>query len=209
MPSALINMIDKELWNTLDVMDPNDVSRRSLAEYNPKTHHYSLKAFNYDCIVFPDKRTLQHENVSPPRASVFYLELSIINYLIGASDVPLIGQWVSEKQFPSGPIFFRGHHEMPTRKMTLVFGGNRDDFTSISLSLGAKKVEEADIAFEFLVFPRLPVRVLLWLADDEFPARLSFLFDKTANLHFKLDGLWAVGKLIESILMAIVSQMNK
>jgi hypothetical protein len=202
-------MIDKELWNTLDAMDPNDVSRRSLAEYNPKTHHYSLKVFNYACIVFPEKRTLQYGNVSPPPASEFYLELSVINYLIGASDVLLIGQWVSEKQFPSGPIFFRGNHEMPTRKMALVFGDNRDDFTSISLSLGAKKVEGADIAFEFPLFPRLPVRLLLWLADDEFPARLSFLFDKTANLHFKLDGLWAVGKLTESILIAIVSQMTK
>jgi hypothetical protein len=199
-------MIDKELWNTLDSMDPYDVSMRSQAKYNPKTYHYSLKIFNYDCIVFPEERTLQYGNVSPPRTSEFYLELSVINYLIGTSDIPLIGQWVSEKQFPSGPIFFRGHHEMPTRKMTVVFGDKQDDFASISLSLGAKKVEGADIAFEFRVFPRLPVRLLLWISDDEFPARLSFLFDRTANLHFKLDGLWAVGKLIESILMGKVSQ---
>jgi hypothetical protein len=199
-------MIDKELWNTLDTMDPHDVSRRSLAEYNPKTHHYSLKIFNYDCKVFPEKRTIRHGDVSPLAASEFYLELSVINYLIGASDVPLICQWVSEKQFPSGPIFFRGNHEMPAKKMTHVFGDNREDFASTSLSLGGKKVEGADIAFEFRIFPRLPVRLLLWLADDEFPARLSFLFDKTANLHFKLDGLWAVGKLIESIFVAKFAQ---
>ena len=195
-------MIDKELWNTLETMDPNEVSRRSLADYNPIAHNYSLEIFNYDCIVFPEKRTHQYGNVSPPRASEFYLELSVINYLIGANDIPLIGQWVSEKQFPSGPIFFRGNHEMPSRKITSVFGSNRDDFASISLSLGAEKVEGGDIAFEFRVFPRLPVRLLLWLEDDEFPARLSYLFDKTAHLHFKLDGLWAVGKLIESIFLS-------
>jgi hypothetical protein len=195
-------MIDKELWNTLDTMDPDDVSRRSLSEYNPKNHNYSLKIFNYESIVFPEERTLHYGNICPPSASEFYLELSVINYLIGANDIPLIGQWVSEKQFPSGPIFFRGHHEMPARKIASEFGGNRDDFTSMSLSLGAEKVEGGDIAFEFRVFPRLPVRLLLWLEDDEFPARLSFLFDKTAHYHFKLDGLWAVGKLIESVFLS-------
>jgi hypothetical protein len=199
-------MIDKELWNTLYTMNPDEVSRRSLADYNPKTHSYNLDVFNYACVVHPENRTLQYGKPNPPSSSGFHLALSIVNYLIGAKDVPQIGQWVSEKEFPSGPIFFRGNHEMPSRKIVSVFGDNRDDFSSTSLSLGAKKVEGADIAFEFNVFPRLPVRLLLWLADDEFSARLGFLFDKTANLHFKLDGLWAVGKLIESVLTALAPQ---
>jgi len=195
-------MINKELWNTLGTMNPNEVSRRSLAEYNPKNNNYSLKIFNYECNVFPEERTLQYGNISPPSASEFYLQLSVINYLIGASDIPVMGQWVTEKQFPSGAIFFRGNHEIPSRRIASLFGTNQDNFASMSLSLGAEKVEGGDIAFEFRVFPRLPVRLLLWLEDDEFPARLSFLFDKTANLHFKLDGLWAVGKLIESIFLS-------
>ena len=115
-------MINKELWNTLGTMNPNVVSRMSLAEYNPKNHNYSLKIFNYECNVFPEERTLQYGNVSPPSASEFYLELSVINYLIGASDIPIMGQWVTEKQFPSGAIFFAGTTRFPPGESHLFLG---------------------------------------------------------------------------------------
>jgi hypothetical protein len=67
-------------------------------------------------------------------------------------------------------------------------------------------VDGGDCAFEFFFFPRLPVRLILWLADEEFPARTVFLFDRSADKHFKLDGLWAVGKALANQLLQNVLQ---
>jgi len=194
-------VIPEELWNSLNSLDPLEVSRRSLACYEKKIRGYILKTLNDDYLIFPEKKIIETAD-SPSLPSLdFYLQLSCINYLIGAKDIPLSGQWVSEKQFPTGPIFFRGPHEMPTRKLEHVFSQDPAGFTTASSACGGKKVEGGDIAYEFLVFPKIPVRIMLWLADEEFPARISFLFDRTANIHLQLDALYAVGKVLESALL--------
>ncbi len=194
-------VIHEELWNSLHSLDPLEVSRRSLASYDEKIRAYGLKILDSEYLIFPEKRIIKTVNSSSPEPLPFYLQLSCINYLVGAKDIPLSGQWVSEKQFPTGPIFFRGPHEMPTRKLEKVFSQDPDGFATASSACGAKKVEGGDIAYEFLVFPKIPARIILWLADEEFPARVSFLFDRTANVHLQLDALYAVGKVLESALL--------
>jgi hypothetical protein len=43
--------------------------------------------------------------------------------------------------------------------------------------------------------PKVPTTVLLWTADDEFPARADLLFDATCSQHLPLDILWSVAML--------------
>ena len=132
----------------------------------------------------------------------FHLQLSSVNYLIRAQDVPLAGELVTEKQFPTGPLFFRGPHEMPTTKLEERFGSDRDAFRDAGQKLGGQSVPHGDMAVELPVFPRLPVTVVLWLGDDEFPARVSYLFDRSANQHLLLDGLWSVAHVVQGEFLA-------
>jgi hypothetical protein len=194
-------MISEDLWKTLSGLDINDVKRRSLSDYNPETQSYRLRILNRDYAISPAKRSVELAESLPDQSPDFYLQLSAVNYLIGAKDLPQIGKWTAETQFPSGPLFFRGPHKMPTHKLEKAFGRNQDGFASLSLSLGGKKVDGGDCALEFFFFPRLPVRLILWLADEEFPARVIYLFDSSADQHFKLDGLWPVGKALANQLL--------
>jgi hypothetical protein len=203
-------MINEDLWNTLRELDSSDVERRSLSEYDPETQSYRLRILNRDYDISPAKRRIKPAESFLDQLPEFYLQLAAINYLIGAKDLPLTGKWTAETEFPSGPLFFRGLHKMPTHKLEEVFGRDRDAFTSTSLSLGGNAVDGGDCAFEFLFFPRLPVRLILWLADEEFPARMIFLFDRSADEHFKLDGLWAVGKaLADRLLQNVLENTEK
>jgi len=198
--------IHDKLWEQLNSLDPAQASRRSLSDYDEKIRAYCLKILSQNYLIFPENRQVSLADHSSPKSLEFYLELSAVNYLIGAKDIPLAGQWVSEKQFPSGPIFFRGPHAMPSTKLEQAFGSASDAFSSASHACGGKKVEGGDTAFQFLVFPRIPVRLILWLADEEFPARVSYLFDRTANIHLELDAIYAVGKVIESALLEAKAQ---
>jgi len=193
--------IHEKLWEQLSSLDPAEVSRRSLATYDEKIQGYGLKVLHRDYLIFPQKKHMQLAGISSSLSLDFYLQLSSINYLIGAKDIPLAGQWMSEKQFPTGSIFFRGPHEMPTRKLEQSFGQDPDAFSTASLASGGKKGEGGNLAYEFLVFPKIPVKIILWLADEEFPARVAYLFDRTANIHLQLDAIYAVGKVMESALL--------
>lgn len=194
-------MISEVLWNTLAELEIGDVEQRSLTEYDRATRCYRLKILNRFYDISPENRSMRSANSSTEQSPGFYLQLATVNYLIGAKDLPLTGKWTAETQFPSGPLFFRGPHKMPSHELEKAFGHSKDSFAFLSLSYGGKTVDGGDCAFEFLFFPRLPVRLLLWLADEEFPARMVFLFDRSADQHLQLDGLWALGKALANVLL--------
>jgi hypothetical protein len=194
-------MISENLWNTLQGLDVIDTERRSLSEYIPETQSYRLQILNKHYDISPANRSVKLAESFPEHSPDFYLQLASVNYLIGAKDLPLTGKWTAETQFPSGPLFFRGPHKMPTHKLEKAFGRDQDGFVSRALSHGGKIVDGGDCASEFVFFPRLPVRLILWLADEEFPARVIYLFDSSADQHFKLDGLWAAGKALANRLL--------
>lgn len=198
---SLKKMIHEELWASLRKRDPLEVCRCSMAHFDTKSKNYSLKILDREYLIFPNEQIMRTEEESSLHPPGFYLQLSAVNYLIGAKDVPLKGVWVNAKQFPSGSLFLGGPHMMPSRDLAKSFGQDEERFVLASRACGGFRVEGGDTAFEFSVFPRLPVRLILWLADEEFPARAMFLFDQTANIHLKLDALWAVGKLIEKTLI--------
>jgi hypothetical protein len=194
-------MISENLWNTLRDLDVSDTERRSLSEYNPETKSFRLRILNRDYDISTADRSVKLVESFPDHSPDFYLQLAAVNYLIGAKDLPLIGKWTSETQFPSGPLFFRGPHMMPTHNLEKAYGRDQDGFVSRALSHGGKIVDGGDCACEFVFFPRLPMRLILWLADEEFAARVIYLFDRSADQHFKLDGLWAAGKALASLLL--------
>lgn len=195
-------MIRQELWARLVSMNPEDVVRRSLARYEKTSGGYRLPILGRDYIIIPKDQTIRQVGALPSSSPEFYLQVSTVNYLIGAQDIPLAHEWVNEKQFPQGPLFFRGPHQMPVKNMEKSFGQDLDGFSKSCLACGGREVEGGDLAYELPMFPRIPVRAILWQADDEFPARVSFLFDQTANRHLRLDALWAVAKSIEKALLS-------
>ncbi len=194
-------MISEDLWKILSGMDVTDIERRSLSDYNPETKSYRLRILNRDYDISPANKSVRLAESFPEQLPSFYLQLAAVNYLVGAKDLPLVGKWMAETQFPSGPLFFRGPHKMPSDELQKAFGHSKDSFASLSLSYGSKIVDGGDCAFEFIFFPRLPVRLLLWMADEEFPARMVFLFDRSADKHLQLDGLWALGKALANVLL--------
>jgi len=194
-------MVHQELWNALRTMNPAEVCRCSLACFDRGKGSYLLKILNRDYQILPESSVIQGVDSSAPHSPGFYLQVAVLNYLIYAKDIPLSGNWVNEKQFPTGAIFFRGPHEMPAKKLEQIFSQNSEGFCFASHSCGGTKVDGGDVAFEFPVFPRIPVRLILWMADEEFSARVSYLFDRTANIHLQLDALYAVGKVVEAALL--------
>ena len=46
------------------------------------------------------------------------------------------------------------------------------------------------------VLPRVPVVMVLWERDEEYPARLSVLFDASIAQHLPLDAIYALVTVI-------------
>jgi hypothetical protein len=47
----------------------------------------------------------------------------------------------------------------------------------------------------------VPVTLILWLEDEEFPARSHLLFDETCEQHLPPDIVWSVAMLCALVML--------
>ena len=193
------------LWDTLLAQEPIDVARRALVRLT-KDGLYEVDVLDETYGIHPYARNISRTQGAASDEPNLGICLSSVVYLASAKDVPVTGEWVSPRELPGGGQFFTGPHDLPVGGLVERFGTDREAFNTAAQRLGGRPEQYADAAYSFRVFPRLPVAVLLWIEDDEFPARVSLLVDRTAHCHFPLDALLAALGLLQNALLAAASE---
>ena len=172
-------------WDDLRQQDPHEVCRRALVSCSEESS-FSLYFLNREYCIYPtEERVVLVAGGQETEAAD--LSLLFLMYLLRAQDMPLSGTWTTEKGLPGGALFFQGPHTMPAGRLIHAFGEDVDRFVRKGKALGARKAEFGDAALELQPLPRIPMVCVLWRADEEFPARASFLFDSTAASQLPLD----------------------
>ena len=128
--------------------------------------------------------------------------LLLLSYLVLAKEVDLVGEWISEKQIPGGSLFFQGPHAIPVAPIAGRYGNDPKALIKRGLALGGDKGEYGDASVFFTALPRIPVGFVLWEQDDEFPASVTVMFDRSIGVHFPVDVVLA---LVGSIVRVIVA----
>jgi hypothetical protein len=54
---------------------------------------------------------------------------------------------------------------------------------------------------ELYPLPRVPVTLILWFGDEEFPARADLLFDSSVELQAPLDIAWSAAMLSALVML--------
>jgi len=201
-------MIPPELWDRLAGQNAADVARRTKARARGDGV-YEVEVLNEVYRIDAGARDIRGIVPSVPAEPDLSRWLATVAYLVEAEDVDPGGEWVSPRQFPGGYEFFQGPHEIPVGELIARFGADRDGFEGVCQRLGGCPEPYADAAYSFFLFPRFPVAVLLWLQDEEFPARVSMLVDRTAHRHFPLDALLAALGVMQNALIAAASAWSK
>lgn len=187
---------EERAWGILSSRDPLDVCRKAGVSYKNGT--YVLSSFGMDFSVSPQEKMLS--NISPEgeillkRYGYFY-NLSALCYLSNAKDIHLSGRLIKPSDIKGGSLFFRGTHALPLDKIAEKYGGDKPAFIEKSRSLNGKLLNYGDAAVELLPMPHIPATLILWLSDDEFPARADLLFDSTCEQHLPLDIMWSIAML--------------
>jgi hypothetical protein len=186
--SALIDPIH---FNDLAAKDPGAVCKRADCRYDQAEEKYTLTVWGEDIHVFA--RRFKIESMSSNVYSGYdVFHLFAIHYLLGAKDIEVAGTWISEKDVPGGPTFFRGPHRIPTDLVSNRFGNDLDGFKKRCVQLNGQPVQMADAAFIFQITSRIPVACLYWVGDDDFPAEFKLLYDSTISEHLATDIIYAL-----------------
>ncbi len=187
----MADSVDKIFFEDLAGEDPDDVCRRALCRYDAEGKRYILEAWGDEYVIDPHQSRIDRLSEGCRRPHD-YVHLFIVHYLLTSKEIDIRGDWISEKDIPGGVGFFRGPHEIPTHLITARYGENPEEFKTCCERLGGAPLEMADAAYAFQIAPRIPVAVLFWEGDDEFPAESKLLFDKSIADHLALDIIYAL-----------------
>lgn len=186
-------MANEGLWQQVLGLDGVKTAQRAKCRYFNEPSRYVITLINSEYIVnLEDKEVLTARDST--RAG-FVEELCILAYLINSRDLPVANKPTMAQALPGGQFFFRGLHKLDTGKLEDAFGQHPERLYEIMDKFGAKRCEFGDASIELYVLPRIPITVVIWKSDEEFPARASILFDETAAEQMPLDALWAAANL--------------
>ena len=86
------------------------------------------------------------------------------------------------------------------------FRGNTDKLMYAAKSIGGSditdKIDSADLAVFFQVFPKVPLMLLFWDEDkhDGFEAEVRFLFDETITEHLDIESILFLSERLKQLL---------
>jgi hypothetical protein len=186
---------DPLLWVQLERENPDAVCQRALVGHD-REKGFLLPFLSHTFGILPGKRDIVALEGGVPQPISFELELIILTYLLRATPISLSGKTVNEKQIPGGEAFFRGPHLLQTGPMEDLFGDDREAFLRSGKKLKGQVIRAGDAGICLPVFPRVPMTLILWERDDEFPARVTVNFDSTVWKHLPLDIIWSTVNVV-------------
>lgn len=195
--SEPVHSVHPAIWERLSQADPHDVCRRSGAQFDDDTGSYVVSFLRERYRVGP--RTKNVELLSGSALSAgpsIDLQVTLITYLLNAHAIPLANRLVAGSSLKGGKTFFQGAHRFPVEPLVERYGINPTGFLDKGLSVGAQQERYGDAGLRFPALPRVPVVMVLWQRDEEYPARLSVLFDASIAQHLPLDAIYALVTVI-------------
>lgn len=112
-------------------------------------------------------------------------QVLILHYLIGACNAGLeqdSGEWISFQDLPEGRFYMDSFIKRAKEPLLMTFGGEPKKMAELALSMyNASPMEFGDFSVFVQALPMVPVVLVLWQGDDEFPPEGNILFDRNIS----------------------------
>jgi len=106
-------------------------------------------------------------------------KILILHYLTQAKGTPIANKFIAFKELPEGANYFPTFSKRSIEPLTEHFGREPHRLIGTAERLSGHEVDYGDGAVTINGFSRVPVTLVLWRGDEEFPSRGNILFDAT------------------------------
>jgi hypothetical protein len=130
-------------------------------------------------------------------------EILILHYLETAQGTPISGQWVSFGSLPEGAFYGPVFQKRVRAPLVRSFGENPEALLRFLLPLEGEPLALGDAAVKIPALPRVPIALVVWKGDEDFPPEGNILFDSTVKDYLPVEDMVVlaetlVWKLIKS-----------
>lgn len=140
----------------------------------------------------------EFEDESPGKKDVPLQEqVLILHYLAAKSERKKAGRWISFREIPGAAFYYSAFVKRAVDPLKKTFGKETGLFVKAAKSLNGKAIDAGNAGFEFMLFPHVPLQLILWEGDDEFPPEANILFyDTIGDIFSPEDVAWLAGMLV-------------
>ena len=125
-------------------------------------------------------------------------QVLLLHYLQGAGGGGVTGEWIAYQEVPDGKFYLDAFQRRAKIPLIQAFGERPDLMVTLAKeAYGAKPFDQGDCAVVVRALPLVPVALILWRGDDEFPPEGNIIFDRSiAGIFSAEDIAWLAGMIV-------------
>jgi hypothetical protein len=116
-------------------------------------------------------------------------KILVLHYLVQAKGPPLSGNLISYKDLKEGTVYFPSFYKRAIKPLVDSFGRSPEKLAEAARNVNGLKANYGDAGVLVPAFPRVPVTIVLWKGDDEFPPEGNILFDSTVSDYLSTEDI--------------------
>ncbi|MBT4501308.1 MAG: DUF3786 domain-containing protein [Gemmatimonadetes bacterium] len=125
-------------------------------------------------------------------------KILLLHYLQTASGTPLKGEWIAFTQVPSGELYLGNFRARSVDRLVRSFDGRETELVEMAEALEGVAGEYGDVSVVLRALPRVPVALVLWRGDEEFPPSGDVLFDATVVDYLPMEDMVVLAEMVAS-----------
>jgi hypothetical protein len=185
-------------------LDPAEIAERTRVPYDAEQRRFTITLMGAKHTVgWPDAR---FDSVDP------YARILMLRYLDEGRRIPPTGKYIAYNELPWGDVYSTNFQGRVIRRFLRAFGNDLDTFKSIMEStpgLATEREEKCDIGYKFDFMDGLPMKILVWEGDDEFPSAAQILYDETVVFGYTAEDIAVAGDILIDRLKRLRADMIK
>ena len=133
-------------------------------------------------------------------------KILLLHYFTQAKGTPISNQLISFKELPEGAGYFPTFYNRAIKPLVTYFGNEPHRLPDMARLLGGHEADYGDISVTINALSRVPLTLVLWQGDDEFPPEGSIMFDRTISDYLPTEDIivlcqttaWRLVKLLKA-----------
>jgi hypothetical protein len=136
-----------------------------------------------------------------PEVDTLPMKVLVLQHFIAAAEnqgtaVRVMGEWIDCRSLRHGAVMGAHFSKSTNEFLGRFFSLSAEQRISRVMQWGGKPVELGDYGYIFKFFPRLPMALIHWEGDEEFPAYSKILYDISASNYMPTHGLAALTEFL-------------
>lgn len=145
----------------------------------------SIRCLGRDYLVSPDGTIASTGPISP------WVQILLLHYVRTRGDATISGAWVSFTDLKAALMKSKSFARDCEEPLRLLFDRDPRPVADALARLGGLRQQDtpAPVAWKIFALPCVPVLLLYWPHDEEFPSQVKILFDATADRFLDVESL--------------------